>query len=189
MIGGEIVKKLVFSDYEDFAVHVIESFFDLDDEYGEISIIAKYEEAKNIIQKLITFGEFSIESMVIHREEYENYFDEYVISLTKDEIWCEPFKRDNGYLDNESIVTYVMGNCSSKVLSACDSEIMYEVSVGKEEKDNDGCLCGRNPDEDDGMHGFSINGSNDNGNYSCSFYTTEDIDMEDIKKILSKFSF
>lgn len=189
MIGGEIVKKLDFSDYEDFVMHIIDTVINLDDEYEDVSIIAKYNEAKNIIQGLIAFEEFSIESIVVHKEEYENYFDEYIISLTKEGIWCEPFKRDNGYLNNESIITYVMGNCSSKVLSACDSEIMYEVSVGKEENDNDRTLCGRNSDEEDDMHGFSINGFNDKGNYSYSFYTTENINMEDIKKILSKFSF
>jgi len=191
------MKRLEFCVYENFAAHIIDSLFGLDDEYSDISIIAKYNEAKSIVKELIAFADFSIESIELEKAEYNNYFDEYIVSLTKDGgLWCEPFKRDTGYLFNESVIAYVMDNCSSKVLQTCDCKTIYEVSVGEEDDDvhsYDKIFCDEEPcnektcDEDD-MHGFSVSGSNDNGNYSYSFYTTEDIDMEDIKKLLSKFS-
>lgn len=124
------MEQLGFGDYTQFACDIADRFDSLEDEYGEVSIIAKYSEAREIIGALICLG-YNISSIDIHKEEYENYWDEYILSLSFDGIWCEKFKRDTGYFIDESNVIYIMDNCSSKVIPYCKSKNVYEVSVGE----------------------------------------------------------
>lgn len=132
--------RLEFEDYEEFACEIADTFDSLDDEFGDVSIIAKYEEAKEIIRELLCLG-YDVESIDIHKEDFEYYYDEYRIVLDQDGVWCEKFKRKNGYFDDDATVTYVMDNCSSSVLKHIESEETYEVCVGEndlyEESDND----------------------------------------------------
>ena len=59
------------------------------------------------------------------------------------EIWnqeVEKFKREDGkYLTDESTITYILDNCSSKVISYCKGKNVYEVTVGIDEDDECGC--------------------------------------------------
>ena len=72
------------------------------------------------------------------RPEWENYHEEYLISLNNDGIWCEPMKLDGKYLTDESTITYILDNCSSKVIPCCKGKNVYEVTVGIDEDD---CEC------------------------------------------------
>lgn len=120
--------RLEFEDYEEFACDITDLFDVIDNEFGDVSIIAKYDEAKEIIKELLYLG-YNVASVELHREEFENYYDEYIVSLNFDGVWCEKFKRDTGYFNDESNVTYIMDNCSSAVIPYCKSESLYEVSV------------------------------------------------------------
>ena len=82
-------------------------------------------------------------SIDIHREEFEKYYDEYRIALNQDGIWCEKFKRANGYFDDDATITYVMDNCSSAVFKHIDSEEIYEVT-GDKKWNIDVYISGRN---------------------------------------------
>lgn len=124
------LKQLEFEDYEEFACEIADKFDSLEDEYGDISIIAKYDEAKEIIKELLCLG-YDIVSVELHREKFENYYDEYIIGLNHDGVWCEKFKRDSGYFTDESNVIYIMDNCSSAVIPFCKSKNLYEVSIGE----------------------------------------------------------
>lgn len=106
----------------------------LKDDFGDIAIIAKYEEAKEIIAELSYIGH-SLESIRMSRPEWENYHDEYLISLNNDGIWCEPMKSDGKYLTDESTIIYILDNCSSKVIPYCRGKIVFEVTVGADEDD------------------------------------------------------
>lgn len=136
--------RLEFEDYEEFVCEIADTFDLLEDEFGDVSIIAKYEEAKEIIRELLCLG-YDVASLDIHDELYENYYDEYIISVSCDEeypsVWCEKYKRENGYFDDNASITYVMDNCSSSVLKHIESEEIYEVCVAEndldEESDND----------------------------------------------------
>ena len=66
---------------------------------------------------------------------------EYLISLNNDGIWCEPMKLDGKYLTDESTITYILDNCSSKVIPYCKGKLVYEVSVGADENDCDCSEC------------------------------------------------
>lgn len=139
------MKRLHFDDFEDFVIEVTENYDAIkdNDEGNDVAIIAKYAEATEIIENLIQCG-YKIEEIQIKIPEYGGYEDEYVISLCNvngSDIWCEPMKRENGYLDDDSAVIYVMDNCSSTALKHLDSEAIFEVSVGEEDEYDYECMC------------------------------------------------
>ena len=145
------MKRLYFEDYEDFTCDISDTFNNMEDEYGDISIIAKYGEAKEIIKELLCIG-YNVASIELHREKFENYYDEYIIGLNHDGVWCEKFKRNTGYFSDESNVIYIMDNCSSTVISYCKSKNIYEVSIG--DIDN----CENNSKELETDYTYIVNG-------------------------------
>lgn len=130
--------RMSFKTCEDFVYEIENTFEDIYDEYdfNDISIIAKYDEAKEIIKELILIG-YDIVSIDISDEEFVEYWDEYIISLTPEGIYCEKFKRDSGYFTDESTVTYIMDNCSSNVIPNCIGKTVYEVFVDAFDDDHD----------------------------------------------------
>ena len=144
------MKNLYFDDFEDLACDIADTYDSLDGEdFEDVAIIAKYEEARQVIKELLCIG-YDIHSVEIHDELCENYDAEFIISLYDNELWCEPMLRENGYIKEEAPVIYVLDNCSSKVIPYCKGKTVYEVTVG-----DDDCSC----DEcDDCEEGFTING-------------------------------
>ncbi len=145
------MKRLYFEDYEDFACDISDTFDNIEDECGDISIIAKYDEAKEIIKELLCIG-YNVASIELHRERFENYYDEYIIGLNHEGVWCEKFKRSTGYFSDESNVIYIMDNCSSTVISYCKSKNIYEVSIGDIDD------CENNSKELETDHTYMVNG-------------------------------
>ena len=141
------MKNLYFDDFEDLACDITDTYDSLDGEdFEDVAIIAKYEEARQIIKELLYLG-YDIHSVEIHDDLWENYDAEYVISLYDNSIWCEPMLRENGYIEEYAPVIYVLDNCSSKVIPYCKGKNVYEVIVGDYE-----CGC------DDCEEGFTVNG-------------------------------
>lgn len=173
------MERLEFEDYEEFACDIADKFDNIDDEFGDVSIIAKYDDAKEIIRELLCLG-YDVASIDIHREEFEEYYDEYRIALNQDGIWCEKFKRENGYFDDDASITYVMDNCSSVVFKHITSEEIYEVCVGKDESDED-------PDKDvenKTEHSYMVNGKSvdkETFNEYVSQFAPDLVDEEDTK--------
>ena len=64
------MKQLQFEDYEELACDIVDTFDNIEDEYGEVSIIAKYNEAKEIIKELLGLG-YDIASVELHKVEFE----------------------------------------------------------------------------------------------------------------------
>ena len=146
------MKNLYFDDFEDFSCVIADTYDTLDyDDEEDVVIIAKYEEARQIIKELLCIG-YDIHSINIIDEEYGEYDAEYIISLYDDEVFCEPMLRENEYITDDSPVMYILDNCSSKVIPYCKGKTVYEVSVGK---DDDECDC---DDCDECEKGFTING-------------------------------
>lgn len=125
------MKQLQFESYEKLVGYISDTFHSIDDKYGDVAVVAKYDEAKEIVRQLFCFG-YDIASIDIHREEFENYYDEYLVSLNFDGVWCEKLKGENGYFTDESTVIYIMDNCSSAVIPYCQGEEVYEVSINDE---------------------------------------------------------
>ena len=133
------MERLEFNDYEEFACEVADTYDSLDGEdYEDVAIIAKYEEARQIIKELLCIG-YDIHSINIIDEEYGEYDAEYIISIYDDEIWCEQMLRENGYITDDSPVMYILDNCSSKVIPYCNGKNVFEVTVGEDDCDCDEC--------------------------------------------------
>ena len=145
------MKNLYFDDFEDLACDITDTYDSLDGEdFEDVAIIAKYEEARQIIKELLYLG-YDIHSVEIHDDLWENYDAEYVISLYENEVWCEPMLRENGYIEEDAPVIYVLDNCSSKVIPYCKGKNVYEVTVGDDE-------CGCDECDECEEEGFTING-------------------------------
>ena len=174
-----ILKQLNFIDYKYFAEEIVKKVESLDDKYDSVTVIAKYDETRELIKNLIGF-DYDIASIELHMEDFKGYCDEYITSINQNnEIWCEPFKRDGKYFNNIAVEIYILSNCSSKVISHCESNYIYEVLIGEDVDEE--CTYAL---EDEKIHGFTVSKSDDQGYHSYSFYTSDDLSKEDIQDIL-----
>ena len=147
------MKNLYFDDFEDFSCVIADKFDELYKEnFEDIAVIAKPDEAKEIFKELVCMG-YDICNITYERIDWDGYDDEYILSMNHDGIWLEKFKREDGkYLTDESTITYILDNCSSKVIPYCKGKIVYEVTVGKEDDECDYDEC------EDREEGFTVNG-------------------------------
>ena len=131
------MKNLYFDDFEDFSCVIADTYDALDYDEEDVAIIAKYEEARQIIKELLCLG-YDLHSIDID-DEFDGYNAEYIITLYDNEIFCEPMLRENEYITDDSPVMYILDNCSSKVIPYCKGKTVYEVTVGIDEDDECGC--------------------------------------------------
>lgn len=136
-----IIKTLHFEDYEDFACTVSDAYDRVksDNEYNTVDIVAKYEDAKEIIRELVGIG-YGIASINGFGDpEWDGYDDAFIISLLEDEIWCEPIKRKDGYIFVEADVVYIFDDCNSKIVPKIEADEVYEVEIGDFDYDCENC--------------------------------------------------
>lgn len=195
-----IIKTLHFEDYEDFACVVSNTYDRIksDDEYNSIDVVAKYEDAKEIIRELIGMGYGIAFINELADPEWDGYDDAFVISLLDDEIWCEPVKRKDGYIFVEADVVYVFDDCNSKIIPKIESDEVYEVEVGNyDDCDGDCENCPSHDEtylhtsenEDGNTHGFTASRSDGDSYMSYSYYSSNKLSHEDIQKMLKAFGF
>lgn len=195
-----IIKTLHFEDYEDLACAVLDAYDRVksDDEYNSVDIVAKYEDVKEIIRELVGMGYGIAFINKFGNPEWDGYDDAFVVSLSDDEIWCEPVKRKDEYIFVEADVVYIFDNCNSKIIPKIKSDEVYEVEIG----DYDDCdgACKNCPahdetylhtseDEDGNTHGFTASRSDGDSYMSYSYYSSDELSHEDIQKMLKAFGF
>ena len=134
------MKNLYFDNFEEFSCVIADKFDELYKEnFEDIAVIAKPDEAKEIFKELVCMG-YDICNITYERIDWDGYDDEYILSMNHNGIWLEKFKREDGkYLTDESTITYILDNCSSKVIPYCKGNTVYEVTVGIDEDDECGC--------------------------------------------------
>ena len=133
------MKNLYFDDFEDFSCVIADKFDRLDKEnFEDIAVIAKPNEVKEIFKELVCIG-YDICNITYERIDWDGYDDEYILSMNHDGIWLEKFKNENEYLTDESTITYILDNCSSKVIPCCKGKNVYEVTVGDDDCNCDEC--------------------------------------------------
>ena len=189
---------LNFETYEDLTCKIADDFDSIKDEDKDISIIAKYEDARNIISSLICIGYPIKQICDLEAPDFNGYADEYIISLSNidniSEIWCEPFMRKNGYITDESIITYVFDTCNSKCLEKLDSKLIFEVSIGEDEcelcdldtSDSESTYISRT--KDGKIEGFSKYWSSTNNGITCySSYSHYGSDEDMVKSVARDF--
>ena len=186
------MKNLYFNDFEDLACSVSDTYTSLKDEgFDDIAIIAKYEEAKHIIKNLLCIG-YDVHSIEIHDYLWDNYDAEFVISLYDNKVWCEPFLRENGYINEESPVIYILDNCSSKVIPHCKGKNVYEVSVGiGEDNCNNHSECACKKDEKPttaSKESYFINGKSvDKSEFDKKYEEFEEMYLDNIRDMLLNY--
>jgi len=138
-----IIKTLHFEDYENFACAVSDVYDRVksDDEYNSVDVVAKYEDAKEIIREFVGIGYDIAFINELANPEWDGYDDAFVISLLDDEIWCEPVKRKDGYIFVEADVVYIFDDCNSKIIPKIESDEVYEVEIGDFDYDCENCNC------------------------------------------------
>ena len=185
------MERLEFNDYEEFACEVADTYDSLKGEdFEDVAVIAKYNEARQVIKELLCIG-YDIHSINIIDEEYGEYDAEYIISIYDDEIWCEPMLRENGYITDDSPVMYILDNCSSKVIPYCKGKTVYEVTVGKEEYDCDECECACQKDEKPtttSKESYFINGKSvDKSEFNKKYEEFEEKYMDNIRDMMLNY--
>ena len=184
------MKNLYFDYFEDFVCAVADTYDSLDGEdFEDIAIIAKYEEARQIIKELICIG-YDISNIELHEVDWDNYDAEYIISLYDNSIWCEPMLRENGYIEECSPVIYVLDNCSSKVIPYCKGKTVYEVTVGIDDEDECECSCKKDekPAAAASKESYFINGKSvDKSEFDKKYEEFEEIYLDNIRDMLLNY--
>lgn len=200
------MKSLIYDSIHDLAESMSEILEYLD-EFEAVTAVAKYDEARELLSELIGIGH-DIACAEFHQPEWEGYDAEYVLSLDKEGIWIEPFMREEKYLTDESEVTIVLDNCSSKCLAYCKGNLVFDVTIRClcEEECPCSCECCEHcehcerdlndnfvvectEDENDEIHGFTASKSDGNSHISYSFYTTDVLGQKEISEMLNRFGF
>ena len=109
------------------------------DSLNNVVVVAKYYEAKTLIENLISKRGYEISSIKeLGDSNVICYSDEYIITLFVNEIGCEPAKDNNGYKDIYAEAIYVLENCNSKIMSHIHGEDnVFEVYIDEIECEDD----------------------------------------------------
>lgn len=195
---------LYFEYIEDFADYIVERIED--DVELFLTVVGRFEEIKNIIKEIFCVTEVDFEHICLSSFDASGYEDEYVLDFWCDDgvvqISCEPAKRDGKYLNLAGDETYLLENCSSKIIPLCEGSELYFVNIDDEcDCDDECCGCCEcdcckgnvlvecSTDENGDTHGFTASKSDDNGCYSFSYYANNKLTEEDIYSILEEYGF
>lgn len=138
-----IIKTLHYEYYEDFICEVEDKYYRLKekDDYNSIDIIAKYDDAKEIIQELVCAGYGIVNIDELTEPSWNDYDDAFVISLFEGGIWCEPVKRNDEYIFVEADVVYIFSDCNSRIIDKIEADEVYEVDSNEDDCDCKNCNC------------------------------------------------
>ena len=159
------------------------------------SVIGTYEGIRAFIKELMAYTEVEFDSLVISDPEYDNYYDEYVVDIWNNDgeilFGCEPAKRDGKYINFVGDVLYLLDGVKQVVLNTCEYDEMYFVIVGEDECDEDcnECCVECSKTENGDIHGFTASKSDDNGYYSFSFYSSDALSDDAVRRMLDKHGF
>lgn len=205
------MEELYFENYDELVCDICDEYDAMCEELcsleADVMIVAKYENARNIIAGLVRLGH-DIKYIELTDEMWDGYDREFYITLTDEGIFCEKgYDEDNEcYLNDEPKVLYIMDDCNSKILQCISTNCAYSVTLeeekwfgdfedeyefdDEEECDGDCGNCKYNKYEDDeseedDLKGFTISGSDEHSSWSRSFYSS---DKDLVRTILNLWS-
>ena len=163
-------KDLYYESLEEFVDCMID---DLEcDEDKFISVIAKFEEAKEVLANAMLYGDVNFDFLEIESPMIDDYEDEFVLSFWMNdgvlEIGCEKLKDEDGdYISPGSDVVILFGDCSSKIIPLCEGSDLYFVNFDDEcdccdecdECCDCGCCCDDKEIANTEKHSYEINGT------------------------------
>lgn len=204
------MKKIWFEDVETLCLDIVDKFENFLDIDNDISVLAKYEVAKEVVSELCLY--YEIQSLHIERPDWCFYEDEYLVSVNQDGIWCMPAKTETSYLYDENTILYVHEDCNSKALHSitgdiaiefavceldcecdcecldCEEEYDYEENYELDELEPLDAELAAIVDEKDDIHGFTYSSSDENSYHSVSYYSTEKVDEDILNKLIRQFN-
>lgn len=181
------MKTYRFENIEEFCEKVNDAIEDMD-EHHIVAVVAKYEDACEIIREFV-FYDYALKEIDLSSPESSEYDDEYEIRVCDGEIFCERLKRNCQYILSGADIVYFMDNVNSRVIKSYpDTSAKYEVEIGEdidEYDDEYNCIhCGDGvrilKDDDGDMHGFTFSKSNDHVYSSYSFYASDETTVHDL---------
>ena len=160
-------KDINFEYIEEFVDYVIDEVENDEDNF--VTVIAKFDEAKEILKNAIAYDNVNFESLQIESPIMDNYYDEFVLSFWMNdgvlEIGREKLKNEEGdYTNPCGDVVFLFDNCSSKIIPLCEGSKLYFVSIEDEcdcEEDCDcecPCECHKEDKEIAPTSSYTING-------------------------------
>lgn len=177
-INTVVVKDIYeLADMVNSMYHNVTSY----DGLNNVVVVAKYYEAKTLIENLISERGYEIGNITDLSDVVANgYSDEYIVTLFVNEINCEPAKVNNRYKDIYADAIYILENCNSKVMSNIHGEEnVFEVYIDE----ND---CEDDYDYDEDCENYDCCG-NDTYYFDVKSGTYEINGKKDSKKELSKY--
>lgn len=189
---------------EELVEVVVETYELLHDCDRNVSFVAKYDHAKEILRELV-FYDYDLKFVELADPEWDNYEDEYVISIVCDEIFCEKLKLDGRYCMLSPKFVFFDESANSKCVKYFESDMKYEFEITEEESsgdsdrmidrhdcDNYDCDSRSKDDSmdvdfsDDGQ-GFTCSKHDKNGYSSISYWSSEQIQKDRLSEILKSF--
>jgi hypothetical protein len=121
------MNRINFDSIDGFVSSIIPMY-----ETKDISIVAKYEEAQEILRLLIIETDQPLQFLELEPDDYGDYKDEFCIEYYPEYgISCSKAKMDDRYLNIENDYTFIIDNCNSRVLKSVHSDVQFEVGFGE----------------------------------------------------------
>ena len=159
-------KDLNFEYIEDFVDYVVNEVENDEDKF--VTVIAKFDDAKEILKNTMTYNDVNFESLQIESPIMDNYCDEFVLSFWMNdgvlEVGCEKLKNEEGEYTNPcGDIVFLFDDCSSKIIPLCEGLRLYFVSVEDEcdcDDCDEECLCDCHKEEKEitPTSSYTING-------------------------------
>ena len=162
---------------EELVEVVVETYELLHDCDRNVSFVAKYDHAKEILRELV-FYDYDLKFVELADPEWDNYEDEYVISIVCDEIFCEKLKLDGRYCILSPKFVFFDENANSKCVKYFESDMKYELNCHDDST---------NVDFSDDGQGFTCSKHDKNGYSSISYWSSEQFDKDRLSEILKSF--
>jgi hypothetical protein len=130
------IDTLKFKNIESFIKDIDEQFQNgcKENRYYSISIIGKYDISREIIENLVKYN-YNLSNVQIESSIIDKYDKEFIITINDTGIWCEPMWRNvsewnkEGYIYDESNITYIHAACNSKIIPFIETKEIYEFSI------------------------------------------------------------
>lgn len=172
------IKTNNYNSVDDFIYDLLGKYEGCE-EFECVNVVARYDVMIEILNQLVKTTDLKITNIKINYAEIDNYADEYILTVSSDEIWCQEAKYDDKYVSVDG-VTFVHSDCNSKFVVANKGEWLIEFSIDKEED-----FFAIN--ESANQTGFTTSWTNDNGYSSYSFYSSNRSLVESMLEKVKEF--
>lgn len=139
------METLKFSCVEDFCEYIVDTIHDIakEDPLNDVTVIAKYDEMREIFAELIRDGYECMSVDTFHPVDFDGYDGEYVLMIYDNELWLSLARNKEGvYYDNcGASKVFILDNCSSKVIQTVDADNAFEVNIEELEEDDEESIC------------------------------------------------